>query len=111
MASCKGCGAPVRLRETCPYCGRYAEPADYPELWPDIPEIRSTADFYMAFNKIINKYIGEFDTVATRDAFQDDLNRLIISTPAQFVPEEFRVGRNPGVVDIEIVYGQRRTCE
>lgn len=102
MASCKGCGAPVRIGQTCRYCGRIAEPGEFPELRPkNIPEVNSVADFYMAVNRICAKYVGEFDTPATRAALQDELNNLVYFTPSRFVPREFKVNREPGIAEIE----------
>lgn len=102
MASCKGCGAPVRVGQTCQYCGRYAEPGEFPELRPaNIPEVNSVADFYMAVNRICAKYIGEFDTYANRAALQDKLNQLVYFSPSRFVPREFRVDNTPGLIGIE----------
>lgn len=110
MATCKSCGAPIKIGQKCSYCGCIAEPSLYPELRPDIPEVHSVAEFYAAFNSIVNKYMFQPANKRTVEAFEDDLNLLIYNTPANFVPHEFRVNmdgffRN-GDVCIEVIYPQ-----
>ena len=90
MALCKSCGAPVRIGKTCEYCGRVAEPDDYPNLNQVIHEVKNQADFWKEFQKIVNAYIGMPYTCETRARFEHDLNTLIKVTPAEFVPIEFR---------------------
>lgn len=90
MAICKSCGASVRIGQKCGYCGKIAEPWEYPDR-PDIPQVRSTAEFYMAVSEIVNRYMGKPYTEDNIKHLQSDLNNLIYYTDASFVPHDIRV--------------------
>ncbi len=91
MAICKSCGANVRIGKTCSYCGRKAEAWEYPERNPNIPEVHSIAEFYMAISQIANRYMGQPYNERTVNALESDLNDLIYYTDSCFIPEEIRL--------------------
>lgn len=105
MAICKSCGASVRIGQKCGYCGKIAEPWEYPERRPDIPEIRSTAEFYMAMSEIVNGYMGKMYTEDNIKRLESDLNDLIYYTDAKFVPHDIRVSSvNAGDILLDVMH-------
>ena len=104
MASCKNCGAPVKINRPCPYCKTIAYAWEHPEYRPEeIPEVHSIAEFFAALSGVMNKHLYEPYSRNLVRQMEQEINELIFYTKSEYVPIEFRyLGGFPSEIRIEM---------